>query len=194
MTDIEKVQKIREITLSPFKKISEALKTTNGDVDKAIELLKTQKEASAADMQNRVSNAGLVYSYVHQGRIGAMIVLASQTDFAAKNPLFEELAKNICFHIVSSNALYIDEDAVPEPIIQELKYYYSKAILNKPQNIAEKIVEGKLAKYFSEVCLLNQRYVKDDSITIKQLIAQTSATLGERIVVKQFIKMKNDVG
>jgi elongation factor Ts len=145
MTDQEKIQKIRQITLSPFNKINEALKTSYGDVDKAIKLLEEQKHTSTADMNNRVSNAGLVYSYVHQGRIGAMIVLACQTDFVARNPEFEKLAKDICMHIVSAPIIpiYADETTIPKETLDFWKQSFINAAGNKPQNIIDKIVLGR---------------------------------------------------
>jgi elongation factor Ts len=191
MTNTEKVKHIRDITMSPINKISAALTTTNGDVDKAIALLIEQKQADATDMANRVASASIVYGYVHNNKVGAMIVLACQTDFVAKNDVFLALAKDLCMHIVSSptQAEYVDEQSVNEArkniVIQDL-YRITEG---KPQPIQEKIVKGKMDKWFSEICLVNQKFIKDDTKTIKQLIAETSATLGEKIELKKFIRI-----
>jgi len=177
--------------MSPINKISAALTTTNGDVDKAIALLIEQKQADATDMANRVASASIVYGYVHNNKVGAMIVLACQTDFVAKNDVFLALAKDLCMHIVSSptQAEYVDEQSVNEArkniVIQDL-YRITEG---KPQPIQEKIVKGKMDKWFSEICLVNQKFIKDDTKTIKQLIAETSATLGEKIELKKFIRI-----
>jgi len=191
MTTQEKVKKIRDITMSPFNKINKALAETNGDVDKAIELLISQKEADATDMANRKADANIVYSYVHANKIGAMIVLAAQTDFVAKNELFIQLAKDICMHIVSSpvQAEYVDEQSVNEArkgiVLQDL-YLQTQG---KPVQIQEKIVQGKMQKWYSEICLLNQKFVKDDTITVRELINKVSGTVGEKIEIKKFVRL-----
>jgi elongation factor Ts len=191
MTNIEQVKKVREITLAPINKINKALAETNGDVDKAIEILVKQREASVEDMANRKADSSFVYSYVHNNKVGAMIVLASQTDFVAKNELFTQLAKDICMHIVSSpiQAQYVDEQSVNEArrgIVMEELFKQSE---NKPQAIRDKIVKGKMDKWYSEICLLNQKFVKDDTITIKELIAKVSGIVGEKIEIKQFVRL-----
>lgn len=194
MTNTEKVKHIRDITMSPINKISAALTTTDGDVDKAIALLISQKQADATDMANRVANASIVYGYVHNNKVGAMIVLACQTDFVAKNDLFLTLAKDICMHIVSApiQPQYIDETSIPKDVhdafVSECKYLCK----DKPSQVMDKIVNGKLQKFYSENCLTNQKFIKDDTKTIKQLIAEASATLGEKIEVKKFIKVKTN--
>jgi|APCry1669193128_1035447.scaffolds.fasta_scaffold22432_4 elongation factor Ts len=191
MTNIEQVKKVREITLAPINKINKALAETNGDVDKAIEILVKQREASVEDMANRKADSSFVYSYVHNNKVGAMIVLASQTDFVAKNELFTQLAKDICMHIVSSpiQAQYVDEQSVNEArrgIVMEELFKQSE---NKPQAIRDKIVKGKMDKWYSEICLLNQKFVKDDTITIKELITKVSGIVGEKIEIKQFVRL-----
>jgi len=167
------------------------LAETNGDVDKAIEILVKQREASVEDMANRKADSSFVYSYVHNNKVGAMIVLASQTDFVAKNELFTQLAKDICMHIVSSpiQAQYVDEQSVNEArrgIVMEELFKQSE---NKPQAIRDKIVKGKMDKWYSEICLLNQKFVKDDTITIKELITKVSGIVGEKIEIKQFVRL-----
>lgn len=191
MTNIEQVKKVREITLAPINKINKALAETIGDVDKAIEILIKQREASVEDMANRKADSSFVYSYVHNNKVGAMVVLASQTDFVAKNELFTQLAKDICMHVVSSpvQAQYVDEHSVNEArrgIVMEELYKQSE---NKPQAIRDKIVKGKMDKWYSEICLLNQKFVKDDTLTIKELITKVSGIVGEKIEVKQFTRL-----
>jgi elongation factor Ts len=190
MTNTEKVKHIRDITMSPMTKISAALAKSNWHVEEAIKILVNEKQTSTAEMETRVANARIVYSYVHSNRVGAMIVLACQTDFVAKNELFLNLAKDICMHIVSApnKPYYIDENDPGDWGIGETQRILIE-IANKPQPIRDKIFAGKMQKYYAEVCLLHQPFVKDDKITIKQLIQSVSATLGEKIEVKKFVKV-----
>lgn len=195
MTTQEKVKHIRDITMSPFNKINAALTATFGDIDKAIEILLEQKQTSAEDMENRISNAGIVYSYVHNNKVGAMIVLACQTDFVAKNDEFINLAKDICMHICSNPIApeYIDGNKVPVAEQDAWKLAWKSEIKNKPEPIIEKIVTGKLNKALDDLCLLRQKFIKNDNLTIKELIQTVSGTVGEKIELKRFVKMKNDL-
>lgn len=196
MTDIEKVKKIRDITMSPMNKISVALKHADGDVDKAIEILLQDKQADAMDMANRVASASIVHSYVHNNKIGAMIVLSCQTDFVAKNEVFLNLAKDICMHIASSPAIahYVAPENIPVEVIGvKRNLYLAEVPTNKPESIKQKIVEGKIQKFYDEWCLINQKFVKDETVTIKQLIQSVSATVGEKIELKKFVKLTTNL-
>lgn len=192
MNTVEKVKKIRDITMSPFKNINEALAKSNGDVDGAIKILLESKVADANDMANRNANNSIVYSYVHNNKIGAMIVLSCQTDFVARNELFIQLAKDICMHIVSSpiQASFIDETDIGEARWHGKVADFFLTLQNdkKPQEIKDKIIKGKMDKWASEVCLLNQKFVKDDTKTVKELIQTVSGTVGEKIELRKFIR------
>ena len=191
MTNIEKVKQIREQTLSPINKINAALAKANGDVDAAIKILVADKQVDANDLANRVASASVVHSYVHNNKVGAMVVLSCQTDFSAKNELFSDLAKNICMHIVSTPTvpIYVDETSVPDDTKEAFKNEFASSCKGKPEQIIEKIVAGKMQKWYSESCLLNQPFIKDDTKTIKQLIQDLSSTIGEKIEVKRFVKV-----
>jgi elongation factor Ts len=191
MNETEKLKHVRAITQSPMNKVAEALKTTQGDVEKAISWLISQKAADATDIQKRSANSNAVFSYVHSGRIGAMIVLAAQTDFVLRNEMFADLAKNLCMHIVSAPATpeFVDKASVPEATLQAWTKEFSAECSNKPANIQAKIVEGKIKKRMADTCLMNQKFVKDDQITIAELITKTSATVGEKIEVKKFVRL-----
>lgn len=191
MTNIEKVKLIREKTFSPINRINTALAKTNGDVELAIALLVAEKQADANEMANRAANASIVHSYVHNNRVGAMIVLACQTDFSAKNELFLNLAKDICMHIVSTPVapIYTDEANVPEDTKQTFRGGFAASHCGKPPAVLEKIVNGKMKKWYAENCLYNQPFVKDDTKTIGQLIKEVSATIGEKVEVKRFVKI-----
>jgi len=196
MTQPEKIKHIRDITMSPYNKINVALETSGGDVEKAIDFLIKEKQTDTTDMANRVANAGIVYSYIHNHKVGAMIVLACQTDFVAKNETFVNLAKDICMHICSTpiTPTSISKDEIKPEEINHIKQDVFSTNKNKPGNIIDKIIEGKIGKYISDYCLMNQKFVKDDKITIGQLVQSAASTLGEKIAIKQFIKMKNDIG
>lgn len=191
MTNVEKVKEIREKTFSPINKINAALTKSNGDVEAAIKILIAEKQVDANDMANRVASSSIVHSYVHNNRIGAMIVLACQTDFSAKNDMFVNLAKDICMHIVSTPIMpiYSDETYVPKEDEETTKNGFAKTCQGKPAQIVEKIVAGKMQKWYGEVCLLNQPFIKDDTKTVKQLIQEVSSTIGEKIEVKRFVKI-----
>jgi len=196
MNDLEKVKHIREATMSPFNKINAALKTANGDVEAAIALLIKEKQADATDMANRIADTSIVHSYVHNNKVGAMIVLSCQTDFVAKNVLFLSLAKDICIHIASTpiEPKWIDESDVPVSEINAWKSDSANLIKNKPPQIAEKILDGKIKKNLQETCLLNQKFIKSEELTIRQLIQQISATVGEKIELKTFVKLNSNFG
>lgn len=191
MTNTEKVKLLRAETMCPMNKINDALKQVEWDIDKARELLlKEMSKVDIAEMEKRTANATIVYSYVHNNRIGAMITIACQTDFVARNGLFMGLAKDICMHIVSAPQVnYISESNLNPNDVAEAKAELARGLEKKPQSIVDKIVDGKWQKRLEEMCLLNQRFVKDDSITIQQLIASVSAQVGEKIEIKKFVRM-----
>lgn len=191
MTNTEKVKLIREKTFSPINRINAALAKTNGDVDAAIQILVAEKQADANEMANRVAEASIVHSYVHNHRIGAMIVLACQTDFSAKNEMFINLAKDICMHLVSAPIVpvYTDETSVPADVKTKWEKAFASECANKPPQVVEKIVAGKMKKWYTTECLYNQPFVKDDTKTVGQVIAEVSGTIGEKIEVKRFVKI-----
>jgi len=174
-------------------KIAAAVLETKGDVDKAVELLVKQKQVDANDMANRVANTSIVYSYVHNNKVGAMIVLACQTDFVAKNESFLNLAKNICMHIVSTPVEpgWVSEETVPLDTKEGWRSEFNREFADgkKPPQVVSKIVDGKMKKRVSEWCLENQTFVREDGVTIGQLIKDVSATVGEKIEVKHFVKV-----
>lgn len=191
MNNIEKVKKVREMTLSPINKITEALQRSNWDVGVAVELLVKEKQADAHEMANRTTSSKIVYSYVHNNRIGAMVVLACQTDFVARTDAFLMLAKDICMHIVSTPVApeYVSQSDIQSSRIEMIHNDAVRTAGNKPPQVIQKIVDGKLKKFYNEVCLVNQSFVRDDTLTIGELINIVSSTLGEKIEVKSFVKM-----
>ncbi len=191
MTNPEKVKLLRDETMSPMNKINDALKQTEWDLDKARKLLLNEmSKTDIAEMEKRTANATIVYSYVHGHRIGALLSIACQTDFTAKNEVFLNLAKDICMHIVSAPQVnYIAEGNLNPQDVAEAKAYFAQGLENKPEAVRAKIVEGKWKKRLAEMCLLNQPFVKDDKLTIEQLIANVSAQTREKIEIKKFTRM-----
>jgi elongation factor Ts len=191
MSNIEKVKFIREKTFSPVNRINAALAKSNGDVYAAIHVLVAEKQADANEMANRAADAAIVHSYVHNHRVGAILVLACQTDFSAKNDLFINLAKDLCMHIVSTPVvpIYAEESTVPDVTKKSWEEEFTNECKGKPLQIVEKIVAGKMKKRYTEYCLFNQPFIKDDTKTVGQVIKEVSGTIGEKIEVKRFVKM-----
>lgn len=196
MTHTEKVKQLRDATLCPMNKINDALKQANGDVDKAKEFLtKEMSKTDLAEMEKRTANATIVYGYVHNNRIGALLTIACQTDFVARNETFLNLAKDICMHIVSTPIPpeYIDLDPNDTEAKNLIHVWYENEWKNelekKPEHIRQKILDGKVNSRLKEICLLRQPFIKDDKITIGQLIANVSAQTREKIEIKKFVRM-----
>lgn len=191
MTNIEKVKYVRGLTLSPINKVNEALAEAKGDVTAAVEILISNKQADANEMANRAANAKIVYSYVHNYRVGAMIVLACQTDFVAKTEAFLNLAKNICMHIVATPVApeYVSKESIPEDVRLKWASEYVRETEGKPDVVRGKIIHGKIQKRIDQICLLNQKFVREDTVTIEQLIKDVSDTVGEKIEITYFVKV-----
>ncbi|MCL1944775.1 MAG: translation elongation factor Ts [Firmicutes bacterium] len=187
----QEVGKLREITGAGLMDCKKALVATNGDIDKAIAHLREQGIVSAAKKAGRVASEGAVCSYIHMGgKLGVLVELNCETDFVAKNAEFLELGKDIAMHIAAYSPLYVSQDEVPSKDIEsEREIYKAKALAEgKPSAVAEKIVESGIKKYFSEICLLNQGFVKDTNITVQQHINNKIVTIGEKITVRRFVK------
>jgi elongation factor Ts len=170
-----------------------ALVETNGDIDKAVDTLRKKGLAKAQKKASRETKEGLIFSYIHAGgRIGVLLELNCETDFVARTDEFHELAKNISMHIAASNPLYIKREFVPVEVIAKEKEIYKEQLISmdKPQAVKEKIVEGKIEKYFQEVCLSEQPFIKDPSKNISSIINQEIAKLGENIAVKRYARFQ----
>lgn len=170
-----------------------ALVETNGDIEKAITELRKQGAAKAEKKAERSAKEGFIGSYVHSnGKIGIMVELNCETDFVAKNPGFREFAKDVAMHIAAANPSYLTREDVPEDIISREKEIHLAQIKNKPQDIAEKIIIGKMNKFYSGSCLMEQFFIKDDKLTIKELLTNKVNELGENLLIKRFSRI--DIG
>jgi len=187
------VKELRDKTGAGMMDCKKALTKTNGDLEKAVDYLRKKGIQSASSKFGRKASNGLIASYIHlNGKVGVLLEINCETDFVAKTPEFNELAKNITLQIAASNPKYTKREEIPEEVIsKEKEVYYGQAEnLNKPQKVLDKIVEGKLNKYFKEICLLEQEYIREPEKSVNQLILEAIAKLKENIIVKRFVRFK----
>ncbi len=187
------IKELREKTQAGMVDCKKALMETDGDMDKAVDFLRKKGLASADKKMGREVTEGIVASYIHSNsKIGVLVELKCATDFVARNEDFIILAKEIAMQIAAANPLFISIEDVPAELQEREKDIYREQMKSsgKPENVVEKIIEGKLAKYYSEVCLLEQEYIKDGSVKIKDLIKNKIAIFGENIAVGKFARFQ----
>jgi len=187
------VKDLREKTGAGMMDCKKALGECDGDVLKAIDFLRKKGLAAAAKRAGRSMSEGIVQTYIHLGgKIGVLVEINCETDFVAKNKEFIEFSKNIAMHIAASNPLGLKSEDIPEEIIEKEKEIYTAQVLEqgKPEKIIDKIVEGKLNKFFKENCLLEQPYVREPGVTIGDLVTETIAKMGENISIKRFARFQ----
>ena len=168
-----------------------ALEETQGDFDKAVDILRKKGAQKGAQRASHEANEGVISSYIHANKkVGTLIELACETDFVAKNEDFIKLAYDIAMHIAAENPLYISQDDIEDEIIAKEKEIYKEQLSkdNIHLDLIDKAVEGKLQKYYSEVCLLKQTFIKDESKTIQDLLDENTAKIGEKIEIKRFVR------
>ncbi len=184
------IKELREKTGAGMMDCKKVLVETDGDIDKAIDLLREKGLASAEKKASRIASEGLVASYIHSGRIGVLVEVNSETDFVAKTDEFKEFVKDIAMQVAASNPEYLCEEDVPQEAIDKEKEVLIQQAINegKPQNIAEKMVEGRMHKYYERVCLLDQPFIKDPSITVNDLLKNKIAKIGENIKIRRFVR------
>jgi elongation factor Ts len=192
------VKELREKTGAPMMDCKQALTESKGDIEQAIINLRKRGMASASKKAARVTSEGAVTSYIHAGgKIGVLVEVNCESDFVARTEDFQELLKDVAMHIAAADPKFVrKEDVTPEAFEKEKDIYRAQAAATgKPANVVEKIVEGKMAKFYEEVCLYDQPFIKDQTISIAQLIATKIGKLGENISVKRFARFKvGDVG
>jgi len=190
---IQSVKELREKTGVGIMDCKNALREAGGDNNKAIDILRKKGIAKSQKREGRIASEGQIQSYVHMGgKIGVLVELNCETDFSAKTEDFTNFSKNLAMHIAATNPIAIFPEDLSSEIVEREKEIYSDQALQsgKPEKVVDKIVEGKLKKFFSEVCLLNQTYVKDPDITIQDLLNELKAKTGENIIIKRFIRFK----
>jgi elongation factor Ts len=185
------VKELREKTGAGMMECKKALEESGGDFNKAIEYLRQKGLATAQKKAGRTATEGIITSYIHMDKIGVLLELNCETDFVARNEEFRQLAKDIAMHIAAANPQYIRKEDVPQEIIEKEKEIYKAQITgNKPPQVVEKIIEGKLEKFFEDMCLLNQPFIREPEKKIKDLITEKIAKFGENIVIRRFVRFQ----
>jgi len=193
MSQLELIKKLRAATGAGMMDVKKALEEAGWDFDKAIQILREKGAVKAAKKAEREARDGIVTDYIHHNkRVGVLLELNCETDFVARTDDFQQLGKDIAMHIAMAAPKYVSVDEVPAEELEKEKQIYFQAALNegKPENIAEKIAEGRIKKYLQEVVLLEQPFVKDDKITVGELIQQAIGKIGENIVVRRFCRFE----
>jgi len=189
MITAELVKTLRERTGAGMMDCKKALVETNGDIEKAVDFLREKGLAAASKKAGRAATEGLVEAYIHAGgRIGVLVEVNCETDFVAKTDDFKTLVKDIAMHIAAASPLYVTRDEVPEEVLAHEREILKAQAINegKPENIAEKMVEGRIEKYYKDNCLLDQVFVKDNDMAIADLIKASIAKMGENISIRRF--------
>ena len=185
------VNELRQKTNAGVMECKKALEQANGDLAKAQEILARAMGEKAAKKADRETKEGLVFSYIHSGgKIGVMLELNCETDFVARNPVFQELAKDIAMQVAAMNPKYLNREAVPADVLakEQAAQKEEAAKSGKPANVLEKIIAGKLEKWYEGVCLLEQPTIKDDKVKVRDLITNTVAKVGENIGLRRFVR------
>jgi elongation factor Ts len=183
------VKQLREKTNAGMMDCKRALAEANGDLAKAETILRTKGIASATKKASRATKEGIVASYIHlQGKVGVLVEVNCETDFVAKNENFRSFVKDITLHIAAAHPLYVSREDVPGKLIEAEREIYKGQVKDKPANVVEKIVDGKLEKFYSSVCLLEQGFIKNPDQTIKDLLGSKISELGENIVIRRFTR------
>ncbi len=189
--DMALVKKLREETGVGILECRKAVTEANNNLEKAAEILRKRGFEKAKSKSSRATKQGVVGSYVHSNfKIGVLVEVACETDFVAKNTDFQAMVKNIAMQIAAMSPQYVSSEEIPEDILEKEKEIYREQMKNenKPDNIVEKIIQGKLKKFYSEVCLLNQKYFRDDSKSIEDLVTEHIHKIGENIIIKRFVR------
>jgi len=186
----EEIKALREETSAPMLDCRRALLDAAGDVERAKALLLERGAAQAAKKAERAAEEGLVASYIHAGgKIGVLVEVNCETDFVARNPKFAELARDIAMHVAAMSPHYLDRESVPAAVVEAMRAEFRAGVPGgKPPEIADRIVEGKLAKWYEEHCLLDQTFIKDDSVSVGELIFRSVGALGEKIRVRRYAR------
>lgn len=187
------VKDLREKTGAGMMDCKEALTASDGDFEKAIDYLRKKGMSAATKRSSKAAKDGTIATYIHMGgKIGVMVELNCETDFVAKTDNFQTMAKDLAMQVAATNPIYVGPQEIPEEALEREKDIYRSQLLaeKKPEKIWDKIIEGKLNKFYEEVCLVNQKFIKDDSITIETLINNMIAKTGENIIIRRFARFQ----
>ncbi len=188
----ETVKKLRDQTGAGMMDCKKALSETGGNIDKAVNFLRKKGLAAAEKRAGRQASEGVIGSYIHMEKIGVLVEVNCETDFVARTDEFRQFAKDVAMHIAASNPRYLSRDSVPPEVMEREKEIYREQIKDKPEHVIDRIVEGKLKKFYSESCLLEQVFVKDpdQKTTIKDLLTAMVGKIGENIVIRRFVRFQ----
>ncbi len=187
------VKELREKTAAGMMDCKKALVETDGDIEKAISRLREKGITKAAKKAGRSTKEGLIVSYIHPGdKLGAMVEINCETDFVARTDEFREMAKNIAMQVAATNPVTVRREGVPQELIDKEKGIYRTQALNegKPEKIVDRIVKGRLEKFYAESCLLEQTFIKDQDRTVNDIINETIAQLGENMTIRRFVRFR----
>ncbi len=193
------VKALRDMTGAGMMDCKHALVEANGDIDKAADILREKGIAKSVKKGSRIAAEGLIDSYIHNGRVGCIVEVNSETDFVAKNDDFKEFVHNVCLQVTSQNPKYVSRDEVPEDEVSRergilIEQALNESDANMPEDrrkmIAEKKVEGRLNKFYEEICLLDQKYILDPDLTIEQVRQNLVAKIGENIIIRRFVRFE----
>ena len=185
------IKELRDKTQAGMLDCKKALIETGGDMEQAVDFLRKKGLASADKKMSRVASEGIISSYIHgNSKIGVLLELRCETDFVARTDDFKELAKDICMQVAAASPLYVSIEDVPAEVVEKEKEIYREQMKEsgKPENVIDKIIEGKVAKFYSEVCLMEQDYIKESGVVIKDLIKSKIAVIGEPIEIGRFTR------
>ena len=187
--DASSVRELRDRTSAGFLDCKNALEEANGDFERAGEILRKKGLAKAMKKGSRGTPEGRVGSYIHtNGKVGVLIEINCETDFVAKNDVFGALVKDICMHIAATDPMAVSKETVPQEMIDREKKAYNEEFKDKPDNVRDKIIDGKMESFYKEVCLINQPFVKDNDQTIEDLLKNAITKLGENIKISRFAR------
>lgn len=190
---VELVKDLRQRTGAGIVDCKKALQESKGNIETAIDYLRKKGLATAAKKAGRIASDGLISSYIHAGgKMGVLVEVNCETDFVAKTEEFQNFVKNIAMHIAAANPQYIRREEIPEEVLKKEREIYRTQALEagKPEKIVDKIVEGKMERFYSEVCLLEQTYIKDSDLTVKELLETMIAKVGENIAIRRFVRFQ----
>ena len=186
---LDAIKRLREKTNAGVGACQKALKEANGDIDKAIEVLRKQGAALASKKVGRAAKEGRIESYIHLGgKIGVLVEVNCESDFVARNDDFKAFVKNLAMQVAASNPIYVRKDDVTEDAVKKETEIIKAQLAGKSAQAAEKIIEGKLNKFYEDVCLLEQPFIKDPSIKVKDILTSMIAKIGENIIVRRFVR------
>lgn len=185
------VQKVRQTTGAGVMDCKKALEEAKGDIEEAIKILRTKGMAQAEKKAARSTSQGLIASYIHLGgQLGVLVEVNCETDFVARTPDFQNLVHDIALQIAAANPLYVKREDIPAETLEKEREIARAQVTGKPANIINKIVEGKLEKYYEQVCLLDQFFIKDDTVKVSEYVKNGIARLGENVNIKRFVRFK----